>query len=117
MLSRSKVSREQLCETEVVLSTLKTQGNLVHHYNAEVDLLIEDGDFLRAEIEANAAFDKNACTSIARLQLLIKTYRQKRMSRRFLTLGGPLATTTSRIKLPNLQLPSFAAHTLNELHP
>ena len=73
----------------------------------EIELLVEYEDDLRAETEADATFDENASVCHARLESLINTYRPKETTRRSSNLRGPAATTTSKMKLPKMQQPSF----------
>ena len=107
MLSQSIVNEEQLCEAEALLANLKNRWNLVHRYDAEIELLIDDEDELSSEIDSSALFDERASIALARLESLINTYKQKALSRRTSTSDVTSGTTTSKMKLPKLQLPSF----------
>ena len=51
MLSQSIVNEEQLCEAEALLANLKNLWNLLHRYDAEIELLIDDEDELSSEID------------------------------------------------------------------
>ena len=56
MLSQSIVNEEQLCEAEAPLANLKNRCNLVHRYDAEIELLIDDEDELSSAIDSSAIF-------------------------------------------------------------
>ena len=77
MFSQSIVNEEQLCGAEALLANLKNRWNLVHRYDAEIELLIDDEDELSSEIDSSALFDEKASIAIARLESLIITYKQK----------------------------------------
>ena len=80
---------------------------MVHRYDAEIELLIDDETDLIAEIEANAVFDEKANVSIARVESLINTYKQKQQTRSSLTSSSSATSTANTMKLPKLQLPTF----------
>ena len=107
MLSQSIVNEEQLCEAEAPLANLKNRCNLVHRYDAEIELLIDDEDELSSAIDSSAIFDEKASIAIDRLESIINTYKQKALSRRTSTSDVTASTTTNKMKLPKLQLPSF----------
>ena len=116
MLSQSIVNDEQLCEAEALSANLKNRWNLVHRYDAEIELLIDDEDDLSSEIDSSALFDEKASIAIVRLESLINTYKQKALLRRTSTSEVTSGTTTSKMKLLKLQLPVLQALTLNGLH-
>ena len=62
---------------------------------------------MSSEIDSSALFDEKASIAIARLESRINTYKQKALSRRTSTSDVTSGTTTSKMKLPKLQLPSF----------
>ena len=106
MLSQAILNDEQLCEAEALLANFKNRWNLVHRYDAGIELLIDDEDELSSEIDSSAIFDKKGSFFlIARLESLIKTYKRKALST--LTSDVISGTTTSKMKLPKLQLPNF----------
>ena len=107
LLNRPISNQDQLCEAEALLSSLKTQWNMVHRYDAGIELLIDDETELIAEIEANAVFDEKANVSIARVESLINTYKQKQQTRSSLTSSSSATSTANTMKLPKLQLPTF----------
>ena len=72
MLSQSIVNEEQLCEAEALLANLKNRWNLVHRYDAEIELLLDDEDELSSEIDSSALFDEKASIAIARLESTAK---------------------------------------------
>ena len=78
ILSPSTVNEEQLCEAEALFATLENRWNLFHRDDADFELLIEDEDDLSVEIEPNKAFNEKAIISIACLESLKNTNRQKK---------------------------------------
>ena len=85
----------------------KSRLKLVHRNDAEIKYLVEDEDDLSSEIESNGTFNEKFSISIARLESLNITYRQKETSSRSSNPGGSSANTTTKMKLPKLTLPSF----------
>ena len=77
MLSPSIVNEEQLCEAEALLASIKNRWKIVHRYNAEIKLLIDDEDELSSELDSNAIFDEKASIAIAGLESLTYTFKQK----------------------------------------
>ena len=102
-LGRPIVSQDQLFEAEGLLSTLKSKSQIVHRYDAEIELLIEDENELATEIETNLLFDEKVSVAIARCEALIANYK-KNMT---VTPSLPNSVSSSKMRLPKLQLPSF----------
>ena len=63
MLSQAIVNE---CEADSLLTNLKNRWNLEHRYDAEIELLIDDGDELSFETDSSAISDKKVL-----LQLLV----------------------------------------------
>ena len=55
---------------------MKSKSQIVHRYNAEIELLIQNENELATEIETNLLFDENVSVAIARCQALIVIYRK-----------------------------------------
>ena len=100
MLLRSIVNEEQLCEADTLLIIIKSQWNLVHRYDAEIEFLIDDKDELSTVFDSNGTFDGKTSFAIARLESLIITCKQKTSSRRTSTFEVTSGITTSKVKLP-----------------
>ena len=115
MLSQSIVNEEQRCKAEALLANLKNRWNLVPRYNAEIELLINNEDELSSEIDSSATFDEKSSIAIARLESLNNTYEQKALSHRTSTSVVTSGITTSKMKLPRLQLSKFTG-SYNGLH-
>ena len=62
------MSQVQLFEAEGLLSTLKSKSRIVHRYDADVELLIQDENELDTEIETNLFFDEKVSVAIARCE-------------------------------------------------
>ena len=82
---------------------------MIHKFNAEIDLLIEDEGDLANELEQQTEFHVSASVIFARLSALIENYKNRgRPPRAFSTDPSPSRSAlSSRLKLPKLQLPTF----------
>ena len=86
-----------------MLLTLKSKSQIVHRYDVESELLIEDENNLATEIETNFLFDENVTVAIARCEALIANYKKNMAA----TPSSSLSASVSKMRLPKLQLPSF----------
>ena len=99
----------QLVEAEALLKTLQTKIQVIHRYDAEIELLLDDDDQLSQDMELSTQFHHNASVTVARLSALIDTYKRQSEA----TVNSPRTSTndgsqnSSKLKLPKLQLPSF----------
>ena len=83
---------------------------MTNKFDAEIELLIEDEDELANELEQQTEFHVSASVTIARLSALIENYKKERdrPPREFSTEpSSSNSATSSRMKLPKLQLPTF----------
>ena len=85
-----------------MLSTLKSKSQIVHRYDAEIELLIEDENELATEIETNL-FDEKVSVAIARFEALIATYKKGMAA----TPSSSNSGSTSKMRRPKVQIPSF----------
>ena len=102
-------SSTKLFQGEASLKTLQDRIAMIHKFDAEIELLI-DGDDLANELEQQTEFHVSASVTIARLSALIENYKKERdrPPREFSTDSSPSSSvTSSRLKLPKLQLPTF----------
>ena len=67
----------KLVQCEALLKTLRDRIAMIHKFDAEIDLLIEDEDELANELEQQTEFHVSASVSIARLSALIENYKKK----------------------------------------
>ena len=74
-LGRPIISQDQRFEAEGLPSTLKSKSQIVHRYDAEMELLIEDENELVTEIETNLIFDEKVSVAIARCKTKFFTFR------------------------------------------
>ena len=65
------LSQDQHFEAEGLLSTFKRLPRIVHQYDAEIELIIEDKIELATEIETNLLFDEKVKVAIARFGAFI----------------------------------------------
>ena len=103
-------SSTKLVQGEALLKTLRDRIAMIHKFDAEIELLIEDEDELANELEQQTEFHVSASVSIVRLSALIENYKKERdrPPREFST--DPFSSnsaTSSRMKLPKLQLTTF----------
>ena len=96
--------RNNFIKQKPFLANFKNRWNLVLRYDAELGLLIDDEDELSSENDSSAISDETASIALACLESLINTYEQKASSRRTSTSDVTSVTTTSKMKLPKLQL-------------
>ena len=70
---------------------------MIHKFDAEIELLIEDEDDLANELEQQTEFHLSASVTIARLSALIKNYKKERDSppHEFSTDSSPSSSATS----------------------
>ena len=76
----------------------------------EIELLIEDEDELANELEQQWESHVSACVTIARLSALIENYKKERGRPPRVFSTDPSSSnspTSSRMKFPDLQLPTF----------
>ena len=99
----------KLFQGEALLKTLQVRIAMIHKLDAEIELLIEDEDDLANEMEQQTEFHVSASVTIARLSALIENYKKERdrPPREFSTDSSSSSATSSRLKLPKLQLPTF----------
>ena len=99
----------QLVEAEALLKTLQDKIQVIHRYDAEIELLIEDDDQLTQDMEVSSQFHHNACVTVARLSALIDNHKKAREVTRSSSRPSASDSTqsTSKLKLPKLQLPTF----------
>ena len=100
----------QLVEAEALLKTLQDKIQVIHRYDAEIELLLDYDDQVSQDMELSTQFHHNASVTVARLSALIDNY--KRQSE--VTVNSPPyiykrwePENSSKLKLPKLQLPSF----------
>ena len=63
----------QLVEAEALLKTLQDKIQVIHRYDAEIELLLDDDDQLSQDMELSTEFHHNASVTVARLSALIDT--------------------------------------------
>ena len=103
-------SSTKLFQGEALLKTLQDRIAMIHKFDAQIELLIEDEDDLANELEQQTEFHVSASGTIARLSALIENYKKERDRplREFSTDSSPSSSaTSSRLKLPKLQLPTL----------
>ena len=103
-------SSTKLFQGEALLKTLQDRIAMIHKLDGEIELLIEDEDELANEREQQTEFHVSASVTIARLSALIENYKKERdrPPREFSTdPSSSNSATSSRMKLPKLQLPTF----------
>ena len=103
MLSRPITDQDRLVEAEGLLATLQNKSQIVNRYDAEIELLIEDENDLAIEVEANTVFDEKSIIAIARCEDLIANYKKSPI----ISSSEAHTSSTSKLRLPKLQLPSF----------
>ena len=86
-----------------MLSTLKNKSHFLHRYDAEIELFIEDENKLATEIETKMLFDEKVSVANARCEALIANYKTNMAA----TPSSSNSASTSKLRLPKLQLPSF----------
>ena len=99
----------QLVEAEALLQTLQDKIQVIHLYDAEIELLLDDDDQLSHDVELLIQFHHIASVTVARLSALIDNYKIQSEA----TVNSPRTSTndgsqnSSELKLPKLQRPSF----------
>ena len=112
-IQQSIDDEEKLCEGEALLAMLQNKSLVVNRWDAEIALLIENEDELAAEMDGANEFEHKVSITIARLEGLLNNYKQQvnhqpRNSNEATNSVG----SSSKLKLPKLQLPTFQVHTL-----
>ena len=69
-------SSTKLFQGEALLKTLQDRIAMIHKFDAEIELLIEDEDDLANELEQQTEFHVSASVTIARLSALIENYKK-----------------------------------------
>ena len=102
-------SSTKLFQGEALLKTLQDRIAMIHKFDAEIELLIKNEDELASELEQQTEFHVSASLTIARLSSLIENYKKRdRPPHEFSTdPSSSNSATSSRMKLPKLQLPAF----------
>ena len=70
-------SSTKLFQSEALLKTLQDRIAMIHKFDAEIELLIEDEDDLANELEQQTEFHVSASVTIARLSALSENYRKR----------------------------------------
>ena len=99
----------QLVEAEALLKTLQDKIQVIHRYDAEIELLLDDDDDqMSQDREFSPQFHHNASVTVARLSALIDNSKRASdvtgNSSRTSTNNG--SQNSSELKLPKLQFPS-----------
>ena len=109
LLRASIEDDEKLCEAEALLTSLNRKMLDNYRWDTEIQLEIEDEAELEADTQASTTFDVSSGITIARLTALIDNYKKRTAAR---TNSSPQSSyspsSTSSLKLPKLQLPSFS---------
>ena len=88
---------------------LEDNIQVIHPYDIEIELPLDDDDQLSQDIELSTKFHYNASVTVARLSTLIDSYKRAseatENSPRTSTIDG--SRNSSKLKLPKLQLLSF----------
>ena len=98
----------QLVEAEALLKTLQDKIQVIHRYDAEIELL-DDDDQLSQDMELSTQFHHNASVTVVRLSALIDNYKGQSEA----TMNSPRTSTNdrsqnlSKLKLPKLHFLSF----------
>ena len=71
-------SSTKLFQAEALLKTLQDRIAMIHKFDAEIELLIEDEDDLANELEQRTEFHVSASVTITRLSALIEKYKKER---------------------------------------
>ena len=67
--------------TEGLLKTLQDKMQVIHRYDAEMELLLDDDDQLCQDMELSTQFYHNATVTVAHLSALINNYRRASKAR------------------------------------
>ena len=86
-----------------MLSTLKSKSQIVHRYDAAIELLIEDENKLFTKIETNFLFDEKVSVAIARCEGVITNYKKSMAA----TPSSSNSVSISTMRLLKLDLPSL----------
>ena len=99
----------QIVEAEALLKTLHGKIQVIHWYDAEIELLLEDDDQLSQDMELSTQFHYNAYVTAPRLSALIDNYKRASEA----TGNSPSISTndegqnSSKLKLSKLQVSSL----------
>ena len=58
-LARPNITQDQLFDAGVMLSSLNSKFSIVHRYDADIEMLIENENETAPESETNLLFDEN----------------------------------------------------------
>ena len=89
-----------------MLATLNQKARVVHQWDAQTELLLDNELELSQDMESATEFQHNASIAIARLEALINNYKRQGQAVSN-NQGSSSGVLSSKLKLPKLQLPTF----------
>ena len=75
---------DQLVEAETLLKTLQNKIHVIHRYDTEIELILDDDDQLFQHMEYSTQFHHNASMAVAGWLALIDNYKRASEARGFL---------------------------------